>query len=342
MLKKAIITTVLLLQITCILFAQTIGGSSIYNFLKVPQHPLTGALGGRNISSFCGELGMVAENPALLNELNHGNLSTSFTLLAPTLSMLNAAGAFNVKNISTTFAFGINHLQYGSIDQTDASGNSLGIFNPFDQALQISGARTYNKNWHYGIALKYVNSSYGAYRSSAIASDVGLAYYDEEKLFQVGFSAKNMGTQLKTYAGVGEDLPFDISLGITKQLEKAPIRLSMTAQHIHQFDIIYIDTIFNSDNFNLKKRVGFGEKLISHFILASDLLLGSKLVFTAGYNFLRRKELKVSNLSNGFTGLSYGMNYKLNKLDFYFSRSHYQSAIALTQVGFSYKFVSEN
>ena len=342
MLKKGILSSLLMLQMFSFLFAQTIGGSSIYNFLKIPQHPSTGALGGKNISNFTGELGMVAENPALLRDFNHGNLSTSFTFLAPTLSMLNAAGAYHVTNIATTFSFGVNHLQYGNIDQTDAAGNSLGIFNPFDQVVQISAARTYNTNWHYGIALKYVHSSYGAYRSSAVASDVGLAYYDEEKLFQAAFSAKNMGTQLKTYAGMGEDLPFDLSLGMTKQLEKAPIRFSLTAQRIHQFDIIYNDTLFNADNYNNNKKAGFGEKLISHFILATDVLIGKKLVFTAGYNFLRRKELKVSNLSNGFTGLSYGLNYKLNKLDFYFSRMHYQSSIGLTQVGFSYKFISEN
>jgi hypothetical protein len=338
MVKKCLFCLLVMLP-AAFLQGQTLGGSSVYNFLKIPPHPHVGALGGRNISNFSGELALALENPSLLRASNHGNVSSNFTFLAPTLTMLNANGAFHIPKIATTFAIAANHLQYGNIDQTDASGNTLGIFNPFDQVVQLTASRSYNVKWHYGISLKYINSRYGAYKSSAVASDVGLTYYDEERLFQAGFSARNMGTQISTYAGTGEDLPFDLSLGITKQLEKAPIRFSLTAQRIHQFDIIYNDSIFNTDNFGINPKNEFVNKLLSHFVAATDILLGDNFVFTAGYNFLRRKELIVPNLSNGLTGVSYGLKVKLNRLDFYFSRSHYQSNTALTQVGISYKLI---
>jgi len=321
---------------------QTLGGSSVYNFLKIPPHPQVGALGGRNISTFSCELGLVLENPSLLRASNHGNVSTNFTFLAPSLTMLNANGAFNIPKIATTFAISANHLQYGNIEQTDASGNTLGTFNPYDQVVHVTASRSYNEKWNYGISIKYIHSKHGAYKSSAVASDFGLTYNDEERLFQAGFSARNMGTQISTYAGIGEDLPFDLSLGITKQLEKAPIRFSITAQRIHQFDIIYKDSIFNRDNFDINPRNKFFNKLLSHFVVATDILLGDKFVFTAGYNFLRRKELIIPNLSNGLTGVSYGLKAKLNRLDFYFSRSHYQSSTGLTQVGISYKLIEED
>jgi len=341
MVKKCLFCLLVMLP-AAFLQGQTLGGSSVYNFLKIPPHPHVGALGGRNISNFSGELALALENPSLLRASNHGNVSSNFTFLAPTLTMLNANGAFNIPKIATTFAIAANHLQYGNIDQTDAAGNTLGIFNPFDQVVQLTASRSYNVKWHYGVSLKYVNSKYGAYKSSAIASDVGLTYYDEERLFQAGFSARNMGTQISTYAGIGEDLPFDLTIGITKQLEKAPIRFSITAQRIHQFDIIYKDSIFNTDNFDINPRNKFFNKLLSHFVVATDILLGDKFVFTAGYNFLQRKELITPNLSNGLTGVSYGLKVKLNRLDFYFSRSHYQSNTALTQVGISYKLIEED
>jgi hypothetical protein len=341
MLKKCLFYFfVMLLAVS--LQGQTLGGSSVYNFLKIPPHPHLGALGGRNISNFSGELGLALENPSLLRASNHGNISSNFTFLAPTLTMLNANGAFHTSKIATTFAISANHLQYGSIDQTDASGNILGIFNPYDQVFQLSASRSYNEKWNYGISLKYIHSKYGAYKSSAIASDVGLTYYDEERLFQAGFSARNMGTQISTYARTGEDLPFDLSLGITKQLEKAPIRFSLTAQRIHQFDIIYNDSTFARDNFDINPKNKFVNKLLSHFVLATDILLGDNFVFTAGYNFLRRKELIIPNLSNGLTGVSYGLKAKLNRTDFYFSRSHYQSSTVLTLVGISYRFIEED
>lgn len=322
--------------------AQTIGGNATYNFLKLPQHPLSGALGGRNVSSFSAELGLLSENPALLRKINHGQISGNFTFLAPTLIAMNAIGGYHAEKLKTSFAFSINHLQYGNFDQTDPAGNILGTFNPYDQVVQVSASRFYGDRWNYGVSLKYIQSRYGSYSSIAIASDIGLTYFDENKLLQVGFAAKNMGVQIKTYAGMGEDLPFDMVIGITKQLEKAPIRFSITAQRIHQFDLMYRDTLFNVDNFGQSNKSGFVDKIISHFIFATDILIGDKLVFTGGYNFLRRNELKIPNLSSGLTGFSYGMNLKLKKLDFYFSRSHYQSSLAHIQTGFGYKFAQKS
>ena len=138
--------------------------------------------------------------------------------MAPTITAFNAVGVHHVKKINTTVALSIYHLNYGSLDQTDAAGNILGTFSPFDQVVQLSGSRKYGTRWYYGLSLKFVNSRYGGYKSSALAMDVGLNYYDEEKLMQLGFSAKNMGIQMTTYAGIQEDLPFDMTIGFTKQL----------------------------------------------------------------------------------------------------------------------------
>ena len=317
---------------------QTLGGSSVYNFLSLPSHPLTGALGGKNVSSFSGEPGLINENPALLREKNDGNLSTNFTFLAPTITAFNAVGVHHLKKINTTFGLFINHLSYGSLDQTDAAGNILGTFNPFDQVVQLTASRQYGTRWHYGLSFKFINSRYGGYKSTALAADVGLNYYNEEKLMQLGFSAKNMGIQMTTYAGIQEDLPFDMTIGFTKQLEKAPIRFSFTAQHIHQFDILYNDNFFNTDNYGRTEKSGFGTKLISHVILATDILLGKKIVLTGGYNFLKRKELRIQNLSNGLTGFSYGITLKLQRLDFCYSRTNYQTSLGYSQVGFTYRF----
>ncbi len=321
-----------------ILNGQTLGGSSVYNFLSLPSHPLTGALGGKNVSTFAGEPGLIAENPALLRDKNGGNVSTNFTFLAPTITAFNAIGVHHLKKINTTVALSIHHLNYGSLDQTDAAGNILGTFSPFDQVVQLSASRKYATRWHYGLTLKFINSRYGGYKSSALATDVGLNYYDEEKLMQLGFSAKNMGIQMTTYAGIQEDLPFDMTIGLTKQLEKAPIRFSLTAQHIHQFDILYSDNFFNTDNYGRTDASGFVGKLISHVILATDILLGKKIVLTGGYNFLKRKELRIQNFSNGLTGFSYGITLKLQRLDFCFSRSNYQVSLGYNQVGLTYRF----
>jgi len=317
--------------------AQTLGGSSIFNFLRLQLHPQAGALGGRNVSHLGADLGMLSENPSLLRKGHHSTISANFTSLAPSITGLYAAGAYHLEKKATTLALGITHLGYGEQQETDASGNMLGTFQAYDQLLGISISRNYNKKWYYGSTLKFINSRYGAYASQGLALDMGLNYYDEERMIQFGFAAKNMGVQLKSYGNRKEDLPFDLVLGMTKQLEKAPIRFSLTGQRMHQFDLLYNDTLFNETNFGSQPKTGFGTKIFSHLVFGADVLVGEKIVLTGGYNVLRRSELRIQNIASGLTGFSYGFNLHLQRLRFYYARTHYQSSLSHHQISFSFR-----
>ena len=316
--------------------SQTLGGSSAFNFLRLQLHPQAGALGGRNVSHFGADLGMISENPSLLRKRHHSAVSANFTSLAPTITGLYAAGAYHLEKKAITLALGITHLGYGEQPETDASGNILGTFRAFDQMLGLTVSRIYNKKWHYGSTLKFINSRYGGFASQGLALDMGLNYYNEERMIQFGFAAKNMGVQLKSYGNRKEDLPFDMVLGMTKQLEKAPIRFSITGQRMHQFDLLYNDTLFNQTNFGSTPRTNLGTKIFSHLILGTDILVGEKIVLTGGYNILRRRELRIQNISSGLTGFSYGFNLHLQRLKFYYARTHYQSSLSHHQISFSF------
>lgn len=317
--------------------SQTLGGSSAFNFLRLQLHPQAGALGGRNVSHFGAELGMLSENPSLLRKGHHSIISANFTALAPTITGLYAAGAYHLEKTATTLALGITHLGYGEQPETDASGNILGTFRAYDQMLGLTISRKYNNKWHYGATLKLINSRYGAYASQGLALDAGLNYYDEERMIQFGFAAKNMGVQIKSYANRKEDLPFDLVIGMTKQLEKAPIRFSFTGQRMHQFDLLYNDTLFNETNFGSQPKASFGTKVFSHIVLGADILVGEKIVLTGGYNVLRRRELRIQNIASGLTGFSYGFNLHLQRLRCYYARTHYQSSLSHHQISFSFK-----
>ena len=316
--------------------SQTLGGSAVYNFLRMQWAPQASVLGGRNVSLFNNDVSLFIENPSLLREIHHANISANFTSIAPGINGLFGSGAYHLENINTTFAAGITHLLYGNEVQTDASGNIIGGFSAYDQMVSFAASRTYNEKWHYGVTLKFINSKYGPYNSLGLASDIGLTYIDEEKMLQLGFVSKNMGFQIKPYANQHEDLPFDLLIGITKQLEKAPIRFSLTAQRLHQFDLLYNDGIFNIDNFGTASKNGFATKIMSHLIGGTDILLGEKIIFSAGYNFLKRKELQIRNLANGLAGFSYGIRLNLNKIQFQYARSHFQSTFSQHQVGLNY------
>jgi hypothetical protein len=316
--------------------AQTIGGSSAYNFLSLPSTPLLTAAGGVNVSYKTNEVGLSANNPALLNVDLHSQLNLSFNNFLGGIKTYSLTGAYQKENLNTTFGGHIYFVDYGSIPQTDAAGNVSGNFHPVDYVVQISAARKYLDKWNYGASLKFINSNYQLYKSNAVALDFGVLYSDSSNQVFASVLAKNMGVQLKTYAGESEDLPFDLQIGITKRLAKAPFAFSFTAQHLHQFNILYNDAGFNAEN-DFSSNNGFFNKLLNHFVIASHIYLGNNLEATLGYNHLRRQELNIGSSGNGLNGFSMGVRIKFSKLQIQYARSSYQRNISYNQMGLTLK-----
>ncbi len=241
---------------------------------------------------------------------------------------------YHHQELNTDFTWGLNFFNYGSTTETDAGGNVLGKFRPVDWVMQIGASRSYLEKWRYGANLKWISSNYGQYRSSGIATDVAVLYKDTAKLFSASFMVKNLGIQLKKYNSEREELPFELQAGMTKRLSKAPFSFSLTAQRLHQFDILYNDTVFNNANgySNVPAKFSVG-KLFDHLVLGATIHIHEKLEVQTGYNFLRRRELNVGNAGNGLNGFSMGAGVLLGKLSLRYARSYYQSGSAYNQLG---------
>jgi hypothetical protein len=329
----------LLILIICFVFnsnAQTIGGNSIYNFLKLPATPQLTGLGGINISNISNDIGLSFNNPALLRPSMHAQLTTVFNSMYAGIKNYHAMMGYTSEKLQTNFSLGTEYFDYGTIAQTDASGNVLGTFRPGDYVVQVSGSRKYLERWYYGATIKFIHSNYGLYRSDGLAMDVGVAYYDSTSQLQVSVLMKNMGVQLKRYEGTtGDDLPFDIQAGITKRLKNAPLQFSVTAQRLHQFNIRYNDTSFNNDNgFNQTSEAAITfDKIFRHIVIATQVYVGDKLEITAAYNHLRRAELNIYNATNGLNGFSLGVGVLFKKIQIRYARAYYQNNTAYNQFG---------
>lgn len=317
-------------------FSQTLGGNSVFNFLKLSNTPQLSALGGVNVSSMSNDIGMSFNNPAQLKPSMHSQMNAVFNSFYGGIKVYHLSLGYRNEKLNTNFSWGLNYFGYGNTPQTDASGNELGDFRPVDWVMQLSASRKYLEKWSYGLTIKFINSNYGQFRSSGIAADVGLLFHDTASLFSASIVAKNMGTQLKRYNGSSaDDLPFDLQVGFTQRLAKAPFGFSLTAQRIHQFDILYNDTLFNNENgFENASQKKFAiDKLIDHLIIGTTIYVGDRLEIQAGYNFLRRKELNIGGLSNGLNGFSIGAGALFGKLQVRYARAYYQSNTAYNQFG---------
>ena len=334
---KRLIVLIVLLAINCASNAQTLGGSSVFGFLNVSPSPNLSALGNSNVSSFSNDLSLSYHNPALLRKENSKQLTANFTQFYADIKALHASTARYYAPLKTIFSAAVVYFNYGKSTSSDASGNTYGNFSANDYVAQVSASKQYLEHWFYGTTVKFIHSSYAQYRSSAIAADFGLNYFDSSRQLQIGFVAKNMGIQLQRYAGIPEDLPFDIQMGITKRLLGSPLQFSLTAQRLHQYNLTYNDTTFNNSNGIRKSSNDLTNNLFRHLIVATEILVSDKLQFSIGFNVLRRSELLIANSTNGLTGFSFGASYSIKKMHINFARSSYQQSNGINQFGLSVK-----
>jgi hypothetical protein len=308
--------------------SQTLGGNAVFQFLQQPNTAQLSALGGLNVSAIGQNVGMAFQNPALLRPDMHHKTDLSFNSFLAGISNYSLTTAMHLPNEQTSFGIGVNYFNYGSMAQTDASGNVLGSFSARDYVVQAMVSQPYKERWWYGMSLKFMHSGYGPYRSSGVAVDIGIAYYDKDAQWQASIVAKNMGTQLRTYDGSfpKEELPFDVEAGISKRLANAPFQFSLTLHHLHRFNIYYNDTSFRASEGdpNYRNSTTF-QKIFSHVVLGTQLYLNEKISISAGYNFQRRQDLNAYNFTSGFNGFSLGTSLLLKKLHVHYATGFYQS-----------------
>jgi len=277
---------------------------------------------------------MVMCNPAFLRDELNGQLSATFNLMYGGIKAYNLVGAYSIDRLKTNVGLGISYLNYGNITQTDQAGNVLGNFRPSDYLIQLSASRSYEEKWQYGFIAKFIRSNYGQYNSTAIAMDAGAIYFDSSKGFQLGLVLANMGTQLKPFvAGTSEELPFDIQIGFSRKLAKAPLQFSVTAHHLNVFNIDYSDQAGGDDLGQNGHNSSIADKVLQHLVFGAQFYVEEKIEISAGYNHLRRNQLSVASGANGLTGFSMGIGLVTKKLQVRYSRSAYQSNTAYNQFG---------
>lgn len=306
---------------------QTLGGNAVFGFLKQANTAQLSALGGINITSGGKDVGMSFHNPALLRKGMHRQVNTSFNAFIAGISNYSISAGYHLEEAKTSIGLGINYLNYGSIDQTDAAGNIIGRFNPRDYVVQVMASRNHKEKWWYGATIKFIHSGYGQFRSSGLAMDIGLNYHDPDKGLQAGITVKNIGTQLNTYDGSGrkEELPFDLQAGITKKLQNAPVQFSLTFHELHRFNNFYNDTLFRAgegeDDFSKSNTL---QKIFNHIVLGAQFFPDEKIEISTGYHFQRRQELNGFNITNGLNGFSAGAGILLPKLHVRYATGFYQ------------------
>lgn len=320
--------------------AQVTGGQFSFEFLRLANSPHVSALGGMSVSNPSDDISLALQNPALMRPGLHNQLQLNYNGLYAGISSSNLAYGYHSEKIKTSFAFGLQYINYGNFKQTNAVGNIEGDFKAIDYATTFAASRSYRAHWRYGANLKFAHSALATTRATAAMMDIGINYYDTASLWDIGAVAKNMGVMLDRYVAENpsEPIPFDLQIGVSKKFKHLPLRLFTTIHHLYEWDIRYDNpddkatSILTTVDSSEKVKSNFVDKMFRHFIFGAELTLGKRITVTASYNNLRRKEM-VLQTASGVTGFAFGVGINLNKFVINYGRSYYYVAGAYNEIG---------
>lgn len=302
-----------------------IGGQTAFDFMRLNASARVAGLGGENVSSSDWDPYMFLTNPANIDSLQYKKVSVNYLPFNAGITKGDIAYVIPFKSFKG-IGLGVQYINYGTFDQTDASGNDLGVFSAREYAL-VGGIAHQQGNISIGVNMKFSGSHIGAYSAFALMGDIGTHFRHPDKDFQAGLVFKNVGVVLKRHAeGQSLSTPLDIQLGWSYKLEHMPLRFSMTAHSIQRWDVQYLDPsrefILDDEGEEVAREKSFGQKLFRHFVFGGEFMLMDGFHLRGGYNFLRRQELKVDE-RRGMTGFSFGAMIRFNWLEFNFTRAMY-------------------
>lgn len=305
--------------------------SSSFNALRLPTSAHVAALGGQNITLIEDNPAAGWENPALYANSSDLSLGLDFMTYMKSSTWM---GAQFVKALGDrhTVAVHAHYLNYGKMDETDASGNVTGTFGAKD--ITIGGGYSYllSDRWTGGANLKFMFSNLADYTAIAMAVDLGVNYYNEDTDFSLSATLENIGTQLKAYQeGIHTHLPFAMNVGFSKGLNHLPVRFHVTATDITRWKSSYY-ALPDADS----EQPNFTRKLLNHLVVGLDILPTDQIYLSLGYHFRRAYELKASGSSH-MAGLSAGAGINLSRFQLGLSYAKYHQAGSALMATVGYK-----
>ncbi len=312
-----------------ICFAQ-VGGNNTYEFLNLVPSARIAAIGGNGIAIKDNDINLAFQNPSLFNNSMNNSLAFNFSNYLADINYGSVGFSKHIQKLGS-FGAGLQYINYGRFKETSATSEDLGNFYALEYALNLAWAKQLDSNFSIGANLKTIYSQLYDYRSFGNAVDIGATYYKRSKNFTAALVIKNIGMQLKPYtAGNREKLPFEIQAGISKKPQHVPFRISVIAENLERWNLLYEDTITvitidPTTQQPEKKKKHIVDNTLRHIVVGGEFLITKNFNIRLGYNYQRRKELKVESRP-GMAGFSLGAGFKISKFNISYAWSSYSIA----------------
>jgi len=311
-----------------------LGGQSVLNALTLPTSARAAALGGNLISVKDNDLNLSFVNPSLLDSTMDNSAALAYVNYFAGVNIGHAGYAYYLDSLKTTLSASVLFMRYGDFTETTTTGEEIGQFSAGDYAFNLGASHRMDSNWTIGANLKFIYSQMANFHASGAAVDLAATYYRKSSGFTAALLVRNLGFQLNTYRDNNrEPLPAEVQLGISKKLKHAPLRFSLIGENLQKWDLTYNDPlnqtqqglIGSSEQSDKGRLADFGDKAMRHVVFGTEILITKNVHVRVGYNYRRRQELKISE-KPGTAGLSWGLGFRVKKIDFAYGRAIYHLA----------------
>lgn len=283
-----------------------------YNYLNIPTSSHAYALGGINISVVDDDVSLYEQNPALMGPEVEMQLGVSYMRYLGTSNFMSARFA-KAAGEHGAWSAGITYFGYGDMKSADVDGTVTGTFGVSDMAFSGMYSHDFNDRLRGGVNLKFLYSNYEQYSAFAIATDLGINYYNPDADLSLSAMVCNLGGQVKRFADHYDRLPWDIRLGYTQSLNGGPFRLSITAYGLTKWSLPYYKRVDDNDpNSGLELKDGFMGNLFRHLIFGLEYVPSEKFYVGAGYNHRTKTDMATFS-RNFFSGFSVGAGLRASK-----------------------------
>jgi len=290
--------------------------NNTYEFLRVGMSPRAAALGGTFVAA-TDDPDVIFYNPAGIYTLPETPVSFSYVNHLLDINLASLSVTRNFEGIGK-FGASVQYINYGTFPRTDEYANQNGEFGAGEVAFSAAYAGLIAENFVYGANVKFIYSGIAEYSSTAVGMDIGLQYLIPEESFSAGFAVSNIGTQLSKYVSSKEELPLDVSVGISKRLLHFPLRFFADFHKLNENQTKFFNRFKN-------------------FSVGGEFTLSKVLKLRAGFDNEKRTELKIGNFA-GLAAFAIGLGVTVKDNQFNYAYSSMGQIGALHRIGVSTNF----
>jgi len=302
----------------------------------VPTDPRSAGLGGRLVADLEADAHGAIYSPALMDSANATRVAFDHVRYFGGLHASAVGYTWGTRR-GWTLTSGARFAGFGELNETDATGQVIGSFSGGETVVQSGVAKRLNDRWR--VAGRVVLGLRNVDRETAGMAGLELGVHGvfNEKRLAVGAAVTGWGRQIGIDGNQPDGrLPANLQVGAVKGFEHAPFRLHLRLSDLQTWDLApegtydpLIDPLTGEEIPSGKW--AFGDRLMRHVGLGTELLLSDALAIQVGFDYRRRAELN-ANGRTGTNGFSIGTSFAVKQFQLRLSRNTYHFAGSSTHL----------